>query len=56
MPWKVSSKKKGSKTAVVNEDTGKVQGYSNNPKAYLKALYANAPEAAKKGKKRGKKK
>jgi hypothetical protein len=36
MPWAIRG------NAVINEDTGKVKGHSKNPKAYLRALYANA--------------
>ncbi len=59
MPWKIDySTRKGKKVAVRNEQTGKINGYSDNPKEFLRALYANEPTAAKqlaKGLKRGKK-
>ena len=39
MPWHIRG------NAVVNNATGKVKGHSKNPKVYLRALYANVPEA-----------
>jgi hypothetical protein len=47
MPFKVNrKKKKGNKVAVENAATGEVKGYSANPRAFQKALYANSPDAA----------
>lgn len=47
MPWHIEGK------SVVNSETGEVMGHSKNPKRYLRALYANVPEARRHGKKKG---
>lgn len=50
MPWKITGK--DDKCNVVNEDTGKKKNKRPmsraRAKAYLRALYANVPEARKK--------
>lgn len=50
MPWKVTGK--DDKCNVVNKDTGKKKNKKPmnraRAKAYLRALYANVPEARKK--------
>lgn len=49
MPWVIRD------NCVYNQETGKKKGCSKNPKAYLRALYANVPEARRhaKSKKKG---
>jgi hypothetical protein len=48
MPWAIKG------NTVINKETGKVKGHSKNPKAYLRALYANAGNEAIPKKKKGK--